>query len=103
MVDIINSTDWIIIVLILEFDVYLQLHNKLEGKVYKISQIIKAVLYSVLFINAIYWGFKGDFVDFWDAVLWILAFFFIEMNIFQWHEEKEEEHERELKELVSDE
>ena len=90
-VDIINSTDWLIIVAILEVDVYLELHDKLSGKIYKISQIIKPVLYLILFGNAIYWGFKGGFVDFSDATLWLLAFFFIEMNIFQWHEEKEEE------------
>ncbi|RLA01763.1 MAG: hypothetical protein DRQ47_07670 [Gammaproteobacteria bacterium] len=92
-VDIINSNDWLLIVAILEVDVYLQLHDKLTGRVYKISQAIKPLLYLVLFINAVYWGFKGDLVDFWDAVLWLLAFFFIEMNIFQWHEEKEEEKE----------
>ena len=91
-VDIINSTDWLLVVAILEVDVYLQLHDKFTGRAYKISQIIKPILYFVLFLNAVYWGFKGDFVDFWDAALWLLAFFFIEMNIFQWHEETEEAH-----------
>jgi len=97
MVDIINSSDWLLIVAILEVDVYLQLHDKFTGRAYKISQITKPFLYSVLFINAVYWGFKGSFVDFSDAALWLLAFFFIEMNIFQWHEETEEAHARERK------
>ncbi len=96
-VDIINSSDWILIVAILEIDVYLLLHDKFTGRAYKISQIIKPILYFILFVNAVYWGFKGDFVDFWDAALWLLAFFFIEMNIFQWHEETEEAHALELK------
>jgi len=97
-VDIINSMDWLLIVAILEVDVYLQLHDKFTGKAYKISQMIKPLLYFILFANAVYWGFKGDFVDFSDAVLWILAFFFIELNIFQWHEETEETNKLALQE-----
>ncbi|MCP3675188.1 MAG: hypothetical protein GY829_12055 [Gammaproteobacteria bacterium] len=97
MVDIINSSDWLLIVAILEVDVYLQLHDKFTGKAYKISQIIKPFLYLILFANAVYWGFKGAFVDFSDAALWLLAFFFIELNIFQWHEETEEAHALEKK------
>jgi hypothetical protein len=34
---------------------------------------------------------SGDFLDFWDAFLWLVAFIFIEMNIFTWHSEVEEE------------
>jgi hypothetical protein len=90
-VDIVNSIDWLIIVAILEMDVYLQLHDKLAGDIKKFSQIVKYISYLILFGAAVYWGIKGDFVDFWDAFLWLLAFFFIEMNIFQWHEEKEQE------------
>ena len=40
---------------------------------------------------AAYWGFEGTFLDFWDAFLWLVAFIFIELNIFQWHEEAEDE------------
>jgi hypothetical protein len=40
-----------------------------------------------LFLAAVYWGFKGDFVDFWDAFLWLVAFVFIEMNVFNWRQE----------------
>ena len=46
-----------------------------------------AVLYSILFLAAVYWGVKGDFVDFWDAFLWLVAFVFIEMNVFEWRAE----------------
>ena len=41
-----------------------------------------------LLLAAIYWGFKGDFVDFWDAFLWLVAFVFIELNIFEWRREE---------------
>ncbi len=39
-------------------------------------------------VCAAYWGFNGTFLDFWDAFLWLVAFIFIELNIFQWHEEE---------------
>ena len=29
----------------------------------------------------------GDFVDFWDAFLWLVAFAFIELNVLEWHQE----------------
>jgi len=79
----------------IEIDVYLQLHDKFTGRAYRVSQVTKPFLYFILFLAAIYWGFKGGFVDFWDAILWLLAFFFIELNIFQWHEETEEAHAKE--------
>jgi hypothetical protein len=41
--------------------------------------------------TAIYWGFDGDFVDFWDAFLWLVAFFFIELNVVEWRHEEEAE------------
>jgi len=89
-VDVINSIDWLLIVIILEIDVYLQLKGELTGRARRLSKFIKSALYSVLFINAIYWGFNGEAVDFWDAFLWIVAFFFIEMNIFEWHADTQE-------------
>ena len=33
-----------------------------------------------------YWGILGDFLDFWDAFMWLVAFVFIELNIFQWQQ-----------------
>jgi hypothetical protein len=52
---------------------------------------MKVALYSILFLCAVYWGIKGDFVDFWDAFLWLLAFFFIEMNVVEWRAEEQQE------------
>ena len=61
------------------------------GLVLTLSTISKLILYSLLFLAAIYWGFEGDFVDFWDAFLWLVAFVFIELNVFEWHQEELEE------------
>ena len=88
--DVVNAMTWLVIVAILEVDVILQLKGKFTGKAFKFSQIAKMVLYGILFACAVYWGFNGEFIDFWDAFLWLLAFFFIEMNIFEWHKETEQ-------------
>lgn len=89
-VDVINAAVWLLVVLVLEIDVRLQEHDRLQGLALHASSGAKFVLYSILLLAAIYWGVKGDFVDFWDAFLWLVAFVFIELNIFEWrHEEME--------------
>lgn len=89
-VDVINAAVWLLVVLVLEIDVRLQEHDRLHGLALHTSTGVKSVLYSTLLLAAIYWGVKGDFVDFWDAFLWLVAFVFIELNIFEWrHEEME--------------
>lgn len=91
--DVINSLAWILVVVVLEADVRLQDKNLLRGRILVTSTFFKAVLYATLFIAAVYWGFEGDFLDFWDAFLWLVAFVFIEMNVIQWNEElAEHEH-----------
>lgn len=86
-VDVINAGVWLLVVLVLEIDVRLQERQQLEGKALQISNISKSVLYAILLCAAVYWGVKGDFVDFWDAFLWLLAFVFIELNVFDWRQE----------------
>ena len=75
----------------LEVDVRLQLRGIFTGRLLAINKVLKALLYSILFVAAIYWGLKGDFLDFWDAFLWLFAFLFIELNIFDWQAETESE------------
>ena len=85
---------WLLVVLILEIDVRLQEHDRFEGLALKLSNFFKVLLYSTLFYAAVYWGIKGDFVDFWDAFLWLIAFVFIELNVFEWRQEAIEEAEQ---------
>lgn len=92
-VDVINAAVWLLVVLLLEFDVRMQERNRLAGAALKFSNLSKYVLYSTLFLAAVYWGFKGDFVDFWDAFLWLVAFIFIELNVFDWRQESLDEHQ----------
>lgn len=91
-VDVINSAVWLLVVLVLEIDIRLQKARKFEGLILRISNTSKFILYAVLLFAAIYWGFEGKFVDFWDAFLWLVAFVFIELNVFEWHQESQIDH-----------
>jgi hypothetical protein len=86
-VDVINAAVWLLIVFVLEADVWLQERKRYVGAALRTSNMLKVVLYSALLLAAIFWGFKGDFVDFWDAFLWLLAFVLIELNVFKWRQE----------------
>lgn len=97
LIDIINASTWLIVVALLEFEVYLQLKDKLTSKIMAVFKYTKGFFYVILFFCAAYWGVEGSLLDFWDAFLWLLAFIFIELNIFQWHSETEEEKEHVMK------
>ena len=90
VVDVVNATDWLLVVVLLEVEVFLQLRSLLTKRLLLTMKAAKSILYAVLFAAAVYWGVEGTFLDFWDAFLWLVAFVFIEMNIFEWHEETQE-------------
>ena len=88
LVDVINSAAWILVVILLEIEV--RVLTRWGGASMPLSHVAtfaKVVLYATLVAAAIYWGFKGDFLDFWDAALWLFAFVFIELNVFEWQQE----------------
>jgi hypothetical protein len=93
IIDIINSATWLVVVVLLEAEVWLQIKEVLTGALLKVLKYVKGFFYALLFVCAVYWWIYGDFLDFWDAFLWLVAFIFIEMNIFRWHEETEEAEE----------
>lgn len=86
-VDVINATAWVSVVIMLEIDVHTQLGNISSDLWAKYNIYVKATVYSILFLAAVYWGVTGNFLEFWDAFLWIVAFVLIEMNIFEWQAE----------------
>jgi hypothetical protein len=90
-VDVINAGVWLLVVLVLEIDVRLQERRRLNGIALTLSNLSKYCLYLTLLLAAVYWGVKGDFVDFWDAFLWLVAFVFIELNVFDWRRESREQ------------
>ena len=88
LVDVINSGAWILVVVLLEIDVrVLTRWDEISRFAVHSWKSVKVVLYTTLIVAAIFWGFKGNFLDFWDAALWLFAFVFIELNVFEWQQE----------------
>jgi hypothetical protein len=85
--DVLNAAAWILVVIVLELEVRLQLRGNLSDRIMGLTRYIKFALYGMLFAAAAYWGYAGDFLDFWDASLWLFAFIFIELNVFEWQYE----------------
>jgi len=79
-IDIINAGAWILVVLVLQAEIFF-------GKTKAIFKPIKLILYTILFLCLLAWFIYGGFLDIWDAALWLIAFFFIEMNVVAWREE----------------
>lgn len=85
--DVINSVTWILVVIMLEVEVRMQLRGNLSRRFMDVTRYFKFGLYGTLFACAAYWGYAGDLLDFWDASLWLFAFIFIELNVFEWQHE----------------
>ncbi len=81
--EVINSFSWLLIVTLLEIEVVYR-HRR---RAVKFSSYLKNIFYLSLLSCAIYWGIYGDFLEFWDAFLWIIAFVFIELNLLGWGSE----------------
>ncbi|MCX8048834.1 MAG: hypothetical protein N3A55_04120 [Methylohalobius sp.] len=81
LVDVINSGTWLLVVAMLELDVYLREHAGLKGWILRASEAVNVVLYLILLAVAIFYGVKGEFLDFWDSFLWLAAFVLIDLNV----------------------
>lgn len=44
--------------------------------------LLRGLLYATTLACALWWGITGAWLDFWDAAIWIVCFFVIELNIF---------------------
>ncbi len=84
-INVLNSISWILVVILLEIDVIFRQQKQTT----KFSNYFKNMLYLSLLLCAIYWGIYGDFLEFWDAFLWIVAFVFIELNLLGWGNQKQ--------------
>ncbi len=93
--DIFNAVIWIAVALLIEYDIFYEKH--FHHIAVKLLRFIKIALYISLFIIAILWQIDGEWLDFYDATLWIVCFFFIELNILQFEDALELENERDTK------
>jgi hypothetical protein len=81
LVDVIYAATWLLVVALLEMEVYFKEHAGLKGLVLRASEVTKAFLYLILLGGAVFWGIRGEFLDFWDAFLWLAAFALIDLNV----------------------
>ena len=88
LVDVMNAGAWILVVVVLEAELRLMTREGGVSRPVALTALaVKCLLYATLVVAAVYWGVKGDFLDFWDAALWLFAFVFIELNVFEWQQE----------------
>jgi hypothetical protein len=86
--DFVNATTWLIVCATLEYDVYWP--GEFRQGEWRKRNILKTVLYAILLVCAVIWGTEGDVLNFYDAFLWILAFFVIELNVFGFEQPKQQ-------------
>lgn len=76
-VEIANATAWLAISALIWVDLFSP-----EGARGLARSVLRWGLYLVTFICALLWWRDGAWLDFWDAAIWIICFFVIEINIF---------------------
>ena len=79
LVDSLNSVVWLAISAMIWLDILAPVDS--ESPVQRRRSLAKSILYAGTFACAILWGVEGALLDFYDAALWILCFFAIEMNL----------------------
>lgn len=77
--DWINATVWILVVALMALDIYAP--SRSGSAQYQLQHALKIVLYSTLLLVAALWGMRGSLLNFYDAALWIVCFFAIELNL----------------------
>ena len=87
IVDIIEVTAWLVVVILIELVVVVQERGTSEGPFITWSNYLTVALYSMLVFIACYWMWKGHWVYAWDELLWIGGFLAIEMNLSEWRDE----------------
>ena len=87
IIDIVEATVWLAVIIIIELVVVLQERGTSAGKLISRSNYLTIGLYSILVSVALYWIWKGHYVYAWDELLWIGGFAAIEMNLSEWRDE----------------
>lgn len=93
--DLVNAVTWLIVCAVLAYDVYAP--GEYGDGEWRWRNMLKGGLYAILFAVAVYWAYDGVIVnrdahgllEFYDAVLWILCFAVIELNIFAYETEED--------------
>ncbi len=90
-VDFQDAVMWLLVIWAIELAVWLQNRDITGGALMVVSHATK-LGYAILFGNAAFWAWTGNWMYGWDQFLWIAGFWAIEMNLSEWREEIRDEH-----------
>jgi hypothetical protein len=76
-VEIANASAWLAISVLIWVDLFFP-----ETARTPLRAVLRWTMYGITLVCAIWWGADGAWLDFWDAAIWIVCFFVIEINIF---------------------
>ncbi len=76
-VEVANAAAWLAISALIWVDLF-----KPESAGSPARSALRISLYAITIGCALFWGITGAWLDFWDAAIWIICFFVIEINIF---------------------
>lgn len=79
--DFANASLWLLVCASLAYDLYAP--GEYGSREWRARAWLKGALYAALVAMAVLYGLAGEWLDTYDAALWILCFFVIELNIFR--------------------
>ncbi len=82
--DLANSILWLLVCATIAYDIYAP--GEFGGAEWRVRNATKMGLYMALVACAVTWGVEQQWLDFFDACLWILCFAVVELNIFEFEE-----------------
>ena len=91
VLDIINAYVWIVVVLLIEIEVFLQSNDRFSSRTLSVARQAKTVLYLILINNCVLWLIDDYYLYAWDSFLWIFGFWAIELNLAEWEKDRLEE------------
>lgn len=86
--DLLNAGLWLLVCCTLAYDIYVP--GDFGSQEWRIRNMLKMVLYMGLVACAVTWAVEQEWLDFVDAVLWLLCFGLVELNIFEFEESEVE-------------
>ena len=90
-VDVVNAIVWILVVLLIELEVWLQAADRFSSLALTVARQTKTFLYLILILNGFIWTFTHYWLYAWDAFLWIFGFWAIELNLAEWERDRLQE------------
>lgn len=94
--DVSNAVFWILVVLLIEVEVWLQSADRFFSRLLVWTRFIKTCGYLVLIGNGVVWALDGYYLYAWDAFLWIFGFWAIELNLAEWEIDRLQEMDAEV-------